>query len=77
MMMSKEVVKKKRKVVMNKHHQKIPRVLMARRKQKNRQVLSLPPRFLQQQPKGLTAKALSLIRIGAQHSLLYMNEVVL
>ncbi|KFW88140.1 hypothetical protein N305_00106, partial [Manacus vitellinus] len=59
MMTSKEVVKKRRKVVMNKHHQKIPRVPMTRRKQKNRQVLSLPPRFPQQQPKGLMA---SLIR---------------
>ncbi|KFQ56922.1 hypothetical protein N333_07994, partial [Nestor notabilis] len=77
MMMSKEVVKKRRRVVMNKHHQKIHRVLMARRMQKNRQVLSLPPRFPQQQPKGHTAKVLSLIRIGVQHSLLYMKEVVL
>ncbi|KFP69721.1 hypothetical protein N310_00360, partial [Acanthisitta chloris] len=75
--MSKEVVKKRRKVVMSKHHRKIPRVLMARRKLKNRQVLSLPPRFPQQQPKGLMAKALSLSRIEVHHSLLYMKEVVL
>lgn len=49
-------------VVTNKHHQKILRVAMARRKQKIRQVQSLPPRSPQQQPKGLTAKALNLIR---------------
>ena len=77
MTMSKEVVKRRRKVVMNKHHQKILRAPMARKKQKNRQMLSLPPRLLQQQPKDLMAKVLSLIRIGVQHSPLYMKEVVL